>query len=265
MASYQPTILPAPRQYGFLEGFSEAFPGAMGSAASIYGEAAIKDKFEAKKKKRAEEEISKYGEAMKNGGYDVDSSTIDEEGNVKYTYKKKETPQETFSKDPQKAIKQAMLGVGTEDIGQVLNIPQPQAMSPENVSSQFPMAAMQGQQMGAAGGPLKSYGDTVKSALMDQYAPGYTLEQVNRDMMGLPLETPQEKLTLEQQQIPQSFTEDVLSLKQLSNNDTATFAAGLERLSLKYADNPEVLKRIKLMRSIFSGDEPFVPDPTLQQ
>ena len=205
---------------------------------------------------------------------EMDQVSMDESGNPKWTYKKKKAPKDVYAEDPVKAIKNALMGVETEDTGRAMGIPQQQHMpmaretmisnailSPRTDTPNLPFSLTP---MNTQGGALEDYPTTVKNMLMKQYAPGYTPEQVNRDVMGLPTETPQEKLLAEQQKIPQSFTDDVKNLKELSKGDTSIFAAGLERLSLKYADNSEVLQRIKLMRTIFSGQEPFIPDETLQ-
>ena len=193
MASYAPQILPAPPQYGFLEGFAQGLPSGAQNASNVYGEAILKDRFAKKKKKESQAEINKYTEAMKQGGYDIDTSSVDESGNVKYTFKKKETPQDIFAKDPVKAIKQAMMGVGTEDVGRTLNIPEQVPLDPGAMSQNFPMAEMTGRKINSSGGPMLNYSDTVKKSLTDQFTPGYTPEQVSRDAMGLPIETPQEK------------------------------------------------------------------------
>ena len=193
MASYQPTILPAPPQYGFIPGLAQGMSGAGQNYGNAYMEAMIKDKFAKKEAARKQEEMNKFKEAMQQGGFEAESYTTDAEGNLKPTWKKKESPTDIFAKDPQKAIKNAMLGVGTEDVGQTLNIPQPTPMAPDMMSKVFPTAQMTGQQYSSTGGTM-DYGQTVKNALMEKFAPGYTPEQVQRDVMGLPIETPENKM-----------------------------------------------------------------------
>jgi hypothetical protein len=208
MASYPIQILDAPPQYGFIPGLASGMSSAGQTFGNAYLEALIKDKFDKRNKKKTQEEMSAYTKAMQEGGYELDSSTLDEEGNIKYTFKKKETPQSSFMKDPTKAIKQAMLGVGTENVGQALNIPPQQPLSQDAMSKVFPVGQMTGRQISAQGTPI-NYGDTVKKALVSRFAPGYTQEQVMREVMGLPLETAQEKMQAEKKVYDPAMTAKV--------------------------------------------------------
>lgn len=246
MASYQPTILPPPKQYGLIPGLAQGFSSSSGPAANAYGEAMIKDKYAQKKSKRDEEAMNKFMASMQQDpNMEIDQVSMDESGNPKYTYKRKTSASDVFSKDPVKAIKNAMLGFGTEGVGQAMGIPEQQAMTPASPGSP-PMS-----QVNTQGGEfMPNYGDVVKKSLIDQYAPGYTPEQVSRDVMGLPAETAAEKMTAEQGKIPQEFTNDVENLKNVSADNMDAFITGLERLSLKYAGNPDALQRIKLIKSI---------------
>jgi len=217
MASYQPTILPAPPQYGFLPGLASGIASGSEKFSNAYGEAAVKDIFAKKETKRKQEAMTKFQAAMQQDpSMELDQTSVDENGNLKVTFKKKKTPENVFSEDPVKAIKQAMLGVGTEDVGRTLGIQPQQPMASEKMNAYAQAMGSPGIDMvpygmstlskpplsmpmsmitprNTQGGRLEDYDTTVKRSLMNQFAPGYTPEQVNRDIMGLPIETPQEK------------------------------------------------------------------------
>lgn len=162
MASYQPTILPASDPTGFMPG--------LGQGLNSYAQAAI----DRQKRKKQEEELNKYAQAAE---LDVDSVTIDENGELKRTYKKRKTEDDTFMKDPVKAIKQAMAGLRSpEEFGSLVGI-----------ENQTPaMSLPTGQQGDIYGSPVVDKSEAIKAALMQKFAPGKTQEQVMLDTMGLP-------------------------------------------------------------------------------
>lgn len=209
MASYPPTVLNAPPQYGFLEGFAGGLPAASEKFSNLYLQSMMKDMAEKKSRQQQQESLSKFQAAMKsNPDMEIDQVTMDESGIPKVTYKRKKAVESSFSKDPMKAIKNAMLGVGTEETGRALGY-QPQEAMPMDKSAMISQAILSPKTgtpglpfsltpMNAQMGQMQAYPDIVKKGIMGDFFPGMTKEQTTRDIMGLPMETPAEKLLAEQ-------------------------------------------------------------------
>ena len=200
MSSYPPQILDAPQQYGFLPGLAK---GAQG-ATNAYGEAMVKDVFAKKKSKRDQETYTKFQAAMQQDpNMEIDQTSMDENGQRRDTYKRKTSSSDVFAKDPVKAIKNAMLGFGTEGVGQAMGI-QPQQSMYAQAAGAPPMS-----QYNTEGGELLDYPSTVKKELGSQFFPGFSPEQVNRDVMGMPAQTEQEKQAAKQKTYDPELTANV--------------------------------------------------------
>lgn len=209
MASYQPTILDAPPQYGFLSGLARGLPAAGEKFANIYAQSMMQNMAAQKKGQQQKESFDKFQAAMSsNRDLEIDQITMDESGIPKITYKRKKTPESALSKDPVKAIRNAMLGVGTEETGKALGY-QPQQSMPMNKAGMISRAILS-PQTGASDLPfsltpmnaqmeqMQAYPDIVKKGIMGDFFPGMTKEQATRDIMGLSMETPAEKLAAQQ-------------------------------------------------------------------
>lgn len=231
MASYQTQILDAPPQYGFLPGLASGMASGGEKFSNLYAESMMKDMLAKKEAKKKQEAINAFQAAMKNdSSMEMDQVSMDESGNPKYTYKKKKTPESAYEKDPMKMIKQAMGGIlpgaQMEQLGQAQGI-QPQQHMDRNYASLINQAILNPAQtsiapaprgvmdmvnlptkpvydpqltgpMNAQGGRFMEYPDVVRQENLKKFASGFTEEQVKRDVMGLSVETPAEKLAAEQ-------------------------------------------------------------------
>lgn len=223
IASYR--VLPAVSSGG------GEFGEAIGSGISSYVDASLKRK----KKEKAEEKKSAYHKAALESGMELSGLSYDEAGKGKYSYKKKKDPGEAILKDPGKTIKRAMLGLGDpETIGPAFDIARPE-----------PVETLHGPIIGAAD---QDYGQVVQRALKERFAPNVEQSVISRDFLGLPQEKAPKSPTKE---IPPEFTSDVQQLKQIAQSDPENsediFATGIQKLGMKYVDNPEVINRIKLI------------------
>lgn len=239
MASYQPIVLPAPEQYGFMPNFAKSFS----KSSNDYAVAVMKDR----QRQERMDEANKYAQAA---GLQMDGFTIDNEGNVKRSYKRPETVDDTFAKDPVKAIKQAMFSdSAAESLGKTMGVAPQTALDPQSdvMQKYFPTLAMTGNRPGMgideSGKPLLLYADNVRKAVTDKYLPGYSQDQVRADMIGLPKKETQKSL-------PAEFTQDINDLKAMAGDDGEFFLNSLQKLAGKYADNPEALDRINKIATI---------------
>jgi len=239
MASY-PKVLPAQPDYGFLQGLA----GGLGKGAGLYSQAALKsafaDKSAEKKAARAEEGRSKFAEAAKKSGLKLSGLKYDEEGKGSYSYELEEDPRAGIIKNPKKAIMQAMMGIGDlGDVGETFAVERPKPLPKKTAEAAFPVASLTGQakDISSTGGPM-DYNKVVQQAMKKRFAPGVSQDVISRDFLGLP----QEKAT-----IPKEFTSDVQKLKKISGGDENVFVAGLQKLGMKYVDDPTILNRIKLI------------------
>ena len=141
-----------------------------------------------------------------------------------------------------------MLGIGDlEPVGEALNIARPTPMAPGAAESQFPISSLTGQTPSATGGPM-DYGQSVQKALKKRFAPGVDKDVIARDFLSLPQEkTPKAD-------VPPEFTKDVQSLKKIAQESTeegadpeSIFYDSMQKLSMKYLNDPLVLNRIKLI------------------
>lgn len=225
MASY--TIVKQAEQPGFLRGLAKGIPQGASTFTNTLLPAILKQDT-----KRAEkEEKSAAIAALEDEGFERESVTID---GVKL--KKKESAKNTFLEDPGKAIKEAIMKIqDPQDIAKAAGVRPPDPLSPA-VKSQLPVAALTG--ISSSG---KTFENTAIDTLRSRFAGGASDEVIGRDLLGLP-QAPAVKAT-----VPQSFTNEIAALKETSGGDVDIFVSEIESLKLKYVDNPEVLKRIKLI------------------
>lgn len=243
MASYQ--VLPA------VESGGGAFGEAIGEGLSSYATVSRKRKKKEEKEAKQEERRSAYSQVAKKSGMELSGLTYDEEGKAKYSYKKKEDPKDDILKDPAKTIKKAMLGIGDlEPVGEAFDIARPTPMAPKVAESEFPIASLTGQTPSATGGPM-DYGQVVQQALKSRFAPGVDQSVISRDFLGLPQE-PAPKTP--KADVPPEFTADVQALKKIAQESSeedadpeSIFYQSMQKLSMKYLNDPLVLNRIKLI------------------
>lgn len=247
MASYQPTILPAQESQGLLPGFMRGFDQFSG----MYTQAALGDFFDKKRAARDEEKTSKYRKALEAEGYELDNATLDGSGNQRYSYRKHEPVENTIT-DPVKAIKMAMAGMGpTEGLEGYAGAPKPMMSMPDgNVGDIY-------------GQSLVNQEDTVRNGLLQKYAPGMDQGQIAMDLLGLkepkPAEIPVAEPVAAEPAPAMSFakpaanfTEDISRLKQVAESPEA-FVIELDRLALKYIDNPDAIKRLSELKRYFGA------------
>ena len=239
MASY--TILPAAPSGG------REIGAALGQGISSYVNATQERRRKEEKEKESEEKHSAYEQAAESSGLELSGLSYDEDGKGTYTYKAKPSAKTDVMKNPAQTIKQAILGMGDiEGVGRALDIPEPTPMNEELAQKIFPVGSMIGDVPSANFGPM-DYGQHVQKALQDQYAPGIDRDTIARDFLGLP----QPKAPTVKKDVPPEFTTDVMGLKKIAmesgEQSTDVFMAGLEKLSMKYINDPQVLSRIKLI------------------
>lgn len=267
MASYQPTILPAPQQYGFLPGLLQG----LGQGVNAYAQGAYQDFFDKRQQQRQAESTNKYKAAMEQGGYDIDKIEMSADGTPKYTFKPKGAAESAAKaetmKDPAKAIKLAMAGISPANgLGDFVNI---QEQEPS-------MSLATGQTGDASGAPVVDQSEAIRKALLSKYAPGYTEDQIKAGVLGLPKLDAKQVEQAKPSQVPammtpdgqfadatgaaieDKFSGDIENLKsQLKTTDE--WLAALNVLVMKYANDPEALRKIGLLQQRFSSGRKSSP------
>lgn len=223
MASYQPTILPAPEQTGFWTGLNSGLRGA----GSQYIEAMLN-----KKRKAAEESdaMKKFESAV---NYIKSSGGVPEisySQNGGYSVKSKEKKEIGLDD-----IKKSMLGYGSKDIGQELGIPQQQPMNQDVFSKMFPVGNMVGQELNQYGQAVQPEDQYYQSQIQHKYAPGMNEGEITRDILGLS----------KAPNIRQDVGNDIRMAHDSANGDKAILRKNLEDLMYKYSGDMESIRMIK--------------------
>lgn len=183
MASYQ--VLPGTTAF---QTIGAGAGRGLGEMTGSYFDSAQKKREKEEDLARKQEQINLYSKAVQDGDMQLSKLNYDSEGKGQYTYVPRETPEPLMSKNPKEAIMRAMLGLGGEkEAGQVLGVPQPEPINPQQAQDVFPMMSMTGEtnNISKTGGPM-DYGQAVQQALQSRFAPGMDTSTISRDYLGLP-------------------------------------------------------------------------------
>jgi hypothetical protein len=248
MATYQ--IVQRPN-VGFFPGLSQSLPEASKSFAELSYAQKLKDQSAEKENQKSQAQVQEYLDALEGDGYEMDTTTINSEGKPSYRFKKRQTEADTFSADPAKAIKEALLGIREpESIGRTLGIEEPPPMGEDVASKFFPISQMTGRTPNVTGRP---YGSIVKDALRDKFAGGATDAEIGRDYLGLPQAKEDEQKTYDptttetvKQNLKTSEDLDELLKNRKDYEDAGVDVIGILKGYLNAPQpDPGILQRIK--------------------
>ncbi len=153
---------------------------------------------------------------------------------LKKYYDSKTKTQKDKGIDP-KAIMQAMAGlrqpedvIGKEGMGAVI------AGQEQQNPGMADMLDAGVSTSDAQGRPVDDnvYANAARGQMQKAFAPGFTQEQIQRKVMGLPMSSPTEK-----EAIPGTFKDDLKKTVDAAGGDETKLESNLKDLALQYADN----------------------------
>lgn len=192
---------------------------------------------------KRQEKINAYIESL-GDEYETEVKGFDEFGDPELLPKKKKEVS-TTSKDPKKAIQEALLfDEGLPELGAKIGLKQK--------AQGFPLAGGGGVLPGPSGGDFDpsqlqtiqtpDYGNLVKSALLERSQPGVAPEQARKNVFGFAED--------EKPGMPGDFQSQVADIF-ASGEKVEDPRAELKKLIPLYADNKEALDRLKLLISLY--------------
>jgi hypothetical protein len=247
MASYQ--VLAAPQNIGFLTGLGRGIDESAGK----YADAMSKRKEAALLADQKQGNMNKFSDAMKQGGFDISGASMNADGTPSYSFKPKTVPEtaaKLFSKDPIKAMRQAVMSPqAAASLGPELGVTQPpepmmtEGLAPNLKALLSPRQDQMFSQTESYATPEEKqgkYAEAVKSKIAETMAPGLPQDKGIRELFNVPQETAQEKTAT-----PEEFANDIQSLVDQSGDDQQAFIQSLAELAPKYTNNPAAVAKIQ--------------------